>query len=66
MFRLDRQPTLDEMALMLPGRALGAVRASLGIASSPRDIERLIEAIATFADDPTSSVGRPGQVRAVA
>jgi selenocysteine lyase/cysteine desulfurase len=35
----------------LPGRALGAIRASVGIATTERDVEHLIEFLEAFAID---------------
>jgi cysteine sulfinate desulfinase/cysteine desulfurase-like protein len=39
----------------LPGKALGAVRVSVGIATVERDLDRLLAVLATFADQPTST-----------
>ena len=52
LFRMSRQPTLDEMRELLPGRALGAVRVSMGIASVPRDLDRLVAMLWSFTDEP--------------
>ncbi len=51
LFDMPVQPTLDEMRVLLPGRALGAVRASVGIASDLSDVERLVEVLESFADE---------------
>ena len=52
LFDMPMQPTLDEMRGLLPGRALGAVRASMGIASDQRDVDRLVDVLECFADEP--------------
>jgi selenocysteine lyase/cysteine desulfurase len=49
LFREVEQPTADALRQRLPGRAVGAVRASLGIATTPRDIDRLVQLLRTFA-----------------
>ena len=51
MFALGHQPTFEELRALLPGKALGAVRASVGIATVDRDLDRLFAVLATFADD---------------
>ena len=55
LFDMAVQPTLDEMRQLLPGRALGAVRASMGIASDQRDIDRLVDVLESFRDEPPAS-----------
>ena len=45
MFALGRPPDHEDLRRLLPGKALGAVRASLGIATTPRDVDRLLELI---------------------
>ena len=55
VFALGHQPTFDELRALLPGKALGAVRASVGIATVDRDLDRLFAVLATFADDSTAS-----------
>ena len=52
VFALGRQPGYEDLRALLPGRALGAVRASVGIASTERDVDRLLEFLAEFADRP--------------
>ena len=39
---------MDDLDAIFGGKALGAVRASLGIASNEADVDRLIEVLATF------------------
>ena len=67
VFALGHQPTFDELRALLPGKALGAVRASVGIATVDRDLDRLFAVLATFADDSTVRPRRqpgPGHRRA--
>ena len=45
VFALGRLPDYEDLRRLLPGKALGAVRASLGIATTPRDVDRLLELI---------------------
>ena len=52
LFREVARPTPEALQQRLPGRATGAVRASLGIATVPRDIDHLIALLQTFADEP--------------
>ena len=40
--------SLDRFASCMDGRAVGALRASLGIPSNAGDVERLLEVVATF------------------
>ena len=40
VFALGRQPGYEDLRALLPGRALGAVRASVGIATTERDVDR--------------------------
>ncbi len=42
-FALGRQPSYDDLKRLLPGKALGAVRISVGIATNERDVSRLVE-----------------------
>jgi selenocysteine lyase/cysteine desulfurase len=42
--------TIDEFRCLLPGRAIGAVRSSIGIVTTPTDIARFIELISVFAN----------------
>ena len=51
VFALGRQPDYEDLRRLLPGRALGAVRASLGIATTERDVDRLIAFLEEFAAD---------------
>ncbi|HEX5014621.1 MAG TPA: aminotransferase class V-fold PLP-dependent enzyme [Candidatus Limnocylindrales bacterium] len=48
MFGLNGSATGDDLRRIFGPKALGAVRASVGIASNERDVERLLEAIETF------------------
>jgi selenocysteine lyase/cysteine desulfurase len=50
LFRRGRRLTLYDLHDLWPGRAIGAVRVSLGIATTPGDIARLIEFLRSFAD----------------
>ena len=43
-----RRPTRHDLGAIFGGKALGAVRVSLGIASNEADVDRLIEVLATF------------------
>jgi selenocysteine lyase/cysteine desulfurase len=52
VFALGHRPSFEESRALLPGKALGAVRASVGIATVERDLDRLLAVLATFADDP--------------
>lgn len=47
--------TLQQFSDCMGDQAVGAVRASLGIASNEADIDRLIEVLATFRDEETAS-----------
>ncbi len=42
VFALGRQPDYEDLRALLPGRALGAIRASVGIATNERDVDRLV------------------------
>ena len=48
VFALGHQPRPDELQRILGPKALGAVRASVGIASDERDVDRLVAAVAEF------------------
>ncbi len=48
VFALGHQPRPDELQGILGPKALGAVRASVGIASDERDVDRLVAAVAEF------------------
>jgi len=50
VFALGHQPTFAELRALLPGKGAGAVRASVGIATVERDLDRLLAVLATFAD----------------
>ncbi len=58
VFALGRQPTPEDLRSLLPGKALGAVRASVGIATTERDVRRFVAFLADLADDPAVAVGR--------
>ena len=45
---LGRKPTSDELREIMPGKALGAVRASVGIATDERDVDRLVAALEAY------------------
>ena len=49
VFDLGRQPTLDDLRRLMPGKALGAVRVSVGIATTERDVRRFVDFLAGFA-----------------
>jgi selenocysteine lyase/cysteine desulfurase len=59
IFGLGRQPTVEDLCGLLPGKALGAVRASVGIASTERDVDALIEFLADFPNRARMSAIRP-------
>ena len=42
--------SVEKLASCMPGRAVGAVRASLGMASDERDVARLVEVVAAMRD----------------
>jgi selenocysteine lyase/cysteine desulfurase len=52
IFERDTLLTLDGLQRVLPGHALGAVRVSVGIATTQADLERFIELLASFAEAP--------------
>ena len=54
VFALGRQPGVEDLRALLPGRALGAVRASVGIATTGRDVHRFVEFLEDFAGDRAS------------
>lgn len=49
VFAFGRQPSYEDLRALLPGRALGAVRASVGIATNERDLDRLVAFLEAFA-----------------
>ncbi len=49
VFALGRQPDYEDLRTLLPGRALGAVRASVGIATTERDVSRFVTFLEDFA-----------------
>ncbi len=49
VFDLGRQPSYEDLRASLPGRALGAVRVSVGIATNERDVDRLMAFMGDFA-----------------
>jgi selenocysteine lyase/cysteine desulfurase len=49
VFALGRPASITELAAMMPGKALGAVRASVGIATTERDIDRFVAFLEGFA-----------------
>ena len=50
----ERQPTRHDLRAIFGGKALGAVRASLGMASNAADVDRLIEVLAAFPERAAS------------
>ena len=50
VFALGRQPGYEDLRTLLPGRALGAVRASVGIATTERDVDRFVAFLEDFAE----------------
>ncbi len=48
VFAFGRQPGYEDLRALLPGRALGAVRVSVGIATTERDVRRFLD----FLQDP--------------
>jgi len=51
VFALGRPPTVADLRRLLPGRALGAVRASVGIATNERDVSRFLGFLQDLAND---------------
>ena len=51
VFALGRQPDFEDLRRLLPGRALGAVRASVGIATTERDVDRFVAFLEDYAAD---------------
>ncbi len=49
-FALGHQPSLDELRSIVGPKALGAVRASVGIAADERDVDRLLAALEAYPD----------------
>ena len=49
VFALGHPPSTDELRALLPGKALGAVRVSVGIATTERDVERFVDFLRAFA-----------------
>jgi len=48
LFALDRPPGRADLREIFGDKALGAVRASVGIASNEADVDRLAEVLAAF------------------
>jgi molybdenum cofactor sulfurtransferase len=59
VFALDHHPTVDDLRRLLPGKALGAIRASVGIVTTERDGRRLLDLIDELADAPVSAIRDP-------
>jgi selenocysteine lyase/cysteine desulfurase len=57
--------TLQQFSDCMSDHAVGAVRASVGIASNDADVARLVEVLATFRDVSAASVGNPGTAAVV-
>jgi selenocysteine lyase/cysteine desulfurase len=49
IFALGHVPTIDELEAIHPDKAFGAVRASVGVATTERDVERFLGFLAGFA-----------------
>jgi molybdenum cofactor sulfurtransferase len=50
VFALGRTPSVEELRSLLPGKGLGAVRVSVGIATTERDVSRFVEFVQDLAD----------------
>jgi selenocysteine lyase/cysteine desulfurase len=55
VFALGRQPGYEDLRTLLPGRALGAVRVSVGIATTERDVSRFVDFVAELASPPNGT-----------
>jgi selenocysteine lyase/cysteine desulfurase len=55
VFAFGRQPGPEDLRALLPGRALGAVRVSVGIASTERDVTRFLDFLGEIADHPAAT-----------
>jgi selenocysteine lyase/cysteine desulfurase len=55
LLAFDHHPTPDDVRQVLPGRSVGAVRVSVGIASTEGDLDRLIAFLGELADPPPSA-----------
>jgi selenocysteine lyase/cysteine desulfurase len=53
VFALGRQPDYADLRALLPGKALGAVRASVGIATTEDDVHRLADFLGDLGSDIT-------------
>jgi selenocysteine lyase/cysteine desulfurase len=51
VFALGHPPAMAELRAIMPGKALGAVRASVGIATTERDLDRFLAFVDGFAGD---------------
>ena len=51
VFALGRQPNYEDLRTLLPGRALGAVRASVGIATTEGDVSRFVDFLGELGDE---------------
>ncbi len=51
VFAFGRQPGVEDLRALLPGRALGAVRVSVGIATTIGDLGRLVDFVQGLAED---------------
>jgi molybdenum cofactor sulfurtransferase len=66
VFALGHQPSVAELRTIMGSKALGALRASVGIATTDEDVDRLFETIRAFFDQarrPVSSARRNSTVR---
>jgi selenocysteine lyase/cysteine desulfurase len=52
LLTLDHHPSPDDVRRLLPGRGVGAVRASVGIATTEGDLDRLLEFLGGLTDLP--------------
>ncbi len=48
VFALGHPPSIEELRALTPAKALGAVRVSVGIATTERDIQRFVEFLRAF------------------
>jgi molybdenum cofactor sulfurtransferase len=67
VFALGHPPAMAELRAIMPGKALGAVRASVGIATTEGDVDRFLAFLEGFADDRRvgPATGQPAVTRIV-
>ena len=51
VFALGRPPRVDDLRRLMPGKALGAIRTSVGIVSNERDGTRLLDLLGDLATE---------------